>query len=97
MEKEIDFNLSSNIIDLEGRYLLEAKKVQLDKKNEYFLEYDLNKNILSTGEGKIKFSLFTNNFIIDYTVNNNQLNLKSFSLIGDSGKELELSGDYRFI
>ena len=93
LEKEIDFNLSSNIIDLEGRYLLEAKKVQLDKKNEYFLEYDLNKNILSTGEGKIKFSLFTNNFIIDYTVNNNQLNLKSFSLIGDSGKELELSGD----
>lgn len=93
LEKEIDFNLSSNIIDLEGRYLLEAKKVQLDKKNEYFLEYDLNKNILSTGEGKIKFSLFTNNFIIDYTVNNNQLNLKSFSLIGDSGKKLELSGD----
>lgn len=93
LEKGIDFNLSSNIIDLEGRYLLEAKKVQLDKKNEYFLEYDLNKNILSTGEGKIKFSLFTNNFIIDYTVNNNQLNLKSFSLIGDSGKELELSGD----
>lgn len=93
LEKEIDFNLSSNIIDLEGRYLLEAKKVQLDKKNEYFLEYDLNKNILSTGEGKIKFSLFTNNFIIDYFVNNNQLNLKSFSLIGDSGKELELSGD----
>lgn len=93
LEKEIDFNLSSNIIDLEGRYLLEAKKVQLDKKNEYFLEYDLNKNILSTGEGKIKFSLFTNNFIIDYTVNSNQLNLKSFSLIGDSGKELELSGD----
>lgn len=93
LEKEIDFNLSSNIIDLEGRYLLEAKKVQLDKKNEYFLEYDLNKNILSTGEGKIKFSLFTNNFIIDYTVNNNQLNLKRFSLIGDSGKELELSGD----
>lgn len=93
LEKEIDFNLSSNIIDLEGRYLLEAKKVQLDKKNEYFLEYDLNKNILSTGEGEIKFSLFTNNFIIDYTVNNNQLNLKSFSLIGDSGKELELSGD----
>ena len=93
LEKEVDFNLSSNIIDLEGRYLLEAKKVQLDKKNEYFLEYDLNKNILSTGEGKIKFSLFTNNFIIDYTVNNNQLNLKSFSLIGDSGKELELSGD----
>ncbi|MBM6690074.1 hypothetical protein H9X75_03160 [Fusobacterium mortiferum] len=93
LEKEIDFNLSSNIIDLEGRYLLEAKKVQLDKKNEYFLEYDLNKNILSTGEGKIKFFLFTNNFIIDYTVNNNQLNLKSFSLIGDSGKELELSGD----
>lgn len=93
LEKEIDFNLSSNIIDLEGRYLLEAKKVQLDKKNEYFLEYDLNKNILSTGEGKIKFSLFTNNFIIDYIVNNNQLNLKSFSLIGDSGKELELSGD----
>lgn len=93
LEKEIDFNLSSNIIDLEGRYLLEAKKVQLDKKNEYFLEYDLNKNILSTGEGKIKFSLFANNFIIDYFVNNNQLNLKSFSLIGDSGKELELSGD----
>ena len=93
LEKEIDFNLDSNIIDLEGRYLLEAKKVQLDKKNEYFLEYDLNKNILSTGEGKIKFSLFTNNFIIDYFVNNNQLNLKSFSLIGDSGKELELSGD----
>ena len=93
LEKEINFNLDSNIIDLEGRYLLEAKKVQLDKKNEYFLEYDLNKNILSTGEGKIKFSLFTNNFIIDYTVNNNQLNLKSFSLIGDSGKELELSGD----
>ena len=93
LEKEIDFNLSSNIIDLEGRYLLEAKKVQLDKKNEYFLEYDLNKNILSTGEGKIKFSLFTNNFIIDYTVNNNQLNLKSFSLIGNSGKKLELSGD----
>lgn len=93
LEKEIDFNLSSNIIDLEGSYLLEAKKVQLDKKNEYFLEYDLNKNILSTGEGKIKFSLFTNNFIIDYTVNNNQLNLKSFSLIGDSGKKLELSGD----
>lgn len=93
LEKEINFNLDSNIIDLEGRYLLEAKKVQLDKKNEYFLEYDLNKNILSTGEGKIKFSLFTNNFIIDYFVNNNQLNLKSFSLIGDSGKELELSGD----
>ena len=93
LEKEINFNLGSNIIDLEGRYLLEAKKVQLDKKNEYFLEYDLNKNILSTGEGKIKFSLFTNNFIIDYFVNNNQLNLKSFSLIGDSGKELELSGD----
>ena len=93
LEKEINFNLGSNIIDLEGRYLLEAKKVQLDKKNEYFLEYDLNKNILSTGEGKIKFSLFANNFIIDYFVNNNQLNLKSFSLIGDSGKELELSGD----
>lgn len=93
LEKEIDFNLSSNIIDLEGKYLLEAKKVQLDKKDEYFLEYDLNKNVLSSGEGKIKFSLFTNNFIIDYFVNNNQLNLKSFSLIGDSGKELELSGD----
>lgn len=93
LEKEVDFNLSSNIINLEGRYLLEAKKVQLDKKDEYFLEYDLNKNILSSGEGKIKFSLFTNNFIIDYLVNNNQLNLKSFSLIGDLGEELDLSGD----
>lgn len=93
LESEVDLKLSSNIIDLEGKYLTDKKIFQLDKKDEYFLEYNLNEKKLTQGEGEIKFSLFTNNFLLDYSVYNNGINLKSFALVGESGKELELSGD----
>lgn len=93
LEKSIEFNLGSNIIDLEGRYLTEDKKVQLDKKGEYFLEYDINSGMLSKGDGKIKFSLFTNNFLVDYSVYNNRVNLKSFALVDNNRNELDIKGD----
>lgn len=93
LEKEIRLNLSSNIIDLMGKYLTEEKKFQLDKEDEYFLEYDLNSKKLTKGDGEIKFSLFSNNFLLNYSVYNNGINLKSFSLVGEKGKELDISGE----
>ena len=72
--KEIKLNLNSNIINLMGQYLSEEKKIQLDKEKEYFLEYDLNNKKITTGEGKINFSLFNNNFLLDYSVYNNGIN-----------------------
>lgn len=92
LEKSIEFALDSNIIDLKGRYLTEEKKVQLDEKNQYFLEYDMTSKLLTKGEGDIKFSLFDNNFLIDYTVYNNSINLKSFSVVGDGEKNLTING-----
>lgn len=93
LEKEIKLKLNSNIINLMGQYLSEEKKFQLDKEKEYFLEYDLNSKKLTTGEGEIKFSLFNNNFLLDYSVYNNGINLKSFSLLENNKKELDITGN----
>lgn len=93
LDKETKLNLNSNIINLMGQYLSEEKKFQLDKEKEYFLEYDLNNKKITTGEGKINFSLFNNNFLLDYSVYNNGINLKSFSLIEGNKKELDITGN----
>lgn len=92
-EKSVNFNLNSNIVDIQGKYLNDEKKILLEKSEEYFLNYDLSQKKIIDGKGKIKFSLFDNNFLIDYSVYNNKLNLKSFALMVNGTKELEIFGD----
>ena len=93
LEKEIKLALASNIIDLKGSYLTEAKKFQLKEEGSYYLGYDLNSKKLDNGEGVIGFSLFDFDFSLDYKVQNNVFTLNSLALLDEGEKEIYIDGE----
>lgn len=93
LEDQIAIVLDSNIIDLEGKYFTKEKKIQLDKKNQYFLEYSLADKKFSDGKGRIGLNIFDLDIIFDYAIDKNRFLLNEASIINGKKKELELTGE----
>ncbi len=92
-EKEVALVFNSNIVNLEGRYLTEEKRFQLDKKDNYYLSYDIQNKKLEDGKGIIDFSIFTFDFSLDYLIENSKLTINSFSLNDKNREILNLKGE----
>lgn len=91
--KEFSFALNSNIIKTKGMYAKEEKTIKLYEKNQFSLLYDIEKQNLREGKGKIPFHVYDYTGGINFEAKDNQVKLSSLKIFNKDRGNIEAKGN----
>lgn len=91
-DQEFSFTLKSNIIKTKGIYVKEEKTIQLYEKNQFSLSYDIEKQNLREGKGRIPFYIYDYIGRIDFEAKDNQVKFSSLKIFNKDRGSIEAKG-----
>lgn len=91
-EEKLAFQLKSNLLKTKGEYEKNKKILHLFEKNQFSILYDVEKQNLQEGKGKIPFSLYDYQGEIHFQGENNLVEFSSIQIHSEKKGFLEAKG-----